>query len=65
VSDSDDRYFAKPTDIPGCFALWDRRSDAAVYGGQLASKSAVDASAQRLNDIYRQFINHGGNQGAR
>jgi hypothetical protein len=63
VTDSDERYFAKPTDIPGCFTLWDRRSDTAVYGGQLAGKRAVDAFAQRLNDVYRQFINDPGNKG--
>jgi hypothetical protein len=36
--------------------LWDELSNSAVYGTQLLSKSAVEAYAQRLNDLYRQFL---------
>ena len=59
VTDSNDRYFAKPTAIPGRFTLWDRRSNSAVYGVELASKNAVEAVARRLNAIYRRFLDHG------
>jgi hypothetical protein len=60
VTDSQDRYFARPTDVPGCFLLWDGRSDSAVYGIRFSSKHEVDAYAQRLNNIYRQFLKDSG-----
>jgi hypothetical protein len=56
VTDGQDRYFARRAAVPGCFLLWDEPSNSAVYGTQLLSKSAVEAYAQRLNDIYRQFL---------
>ena len=56
MTDGQDRYFARPAAVPGCFLLWDELSNSAVYGTQLLSKSAVEAYAQRLNDIYRQFL---------
>ena len=56
MTDSQDRYFAKPAGVPGCFTLWDRQSDSAVYGIEFATKIAVEACAQRLNEIYRQFL---------
>jgi len=62
VTDSVDRYFAKPTAIPGRFTLWDRRSDAPVYGAELASKNAVEATARRLNRVYRQFLDEEGSK---
>jgi hypothetical protein len=60
MTDSEDRYFARPTDVPGCFLLWDGRSDTAVYGAQLSSEKEVEADARRLNNIYRQFRTDGG-----
>jgi hypothetical protein len=39
--------------------LWDRRSDSAVYGIEFATKIAVESCAQRLNEIYRQFLKDG------
>ncbi len=60
MTGSQDRYFARPAVVPGCFLLWDGRSNAAVYGMQLSSKKAAEAYAQRLNDIYRQFLKDGG-----
>ena len=60
MTDSRDRYFARPTDVPDCFLLWDGRSDTAVYGSQLATEREVEAYAQRLNNIYRQFLKDGG-----
>jgi hypothetical protein len=59
MTDSQDRYSARPAAVPGCFLLWDGRSNAAVYGIQASSKNAVEAYAQRLNDIYRQFLKDG------
>jgi len=56
VTDSRDRYFARPADVPGCFLLWDERSNSAVYGIGLPTKDAGKALALRLNDIYRQFL---------
>ena len=61
MPDSEDRYFAKPADVPGCFTLWDRRSDSAVYGFERTTKKAVEAFAARLNAIYRQ-LKHGGSE---
>jgi hypothetical protein len=43
MTDSQDRYFARPAGVPDCFLLWDGRSDAAVYGIQLSSKNTVEA----------------------
>jgi hypothetical protein len=61
VTDSTDRYFVRPAGVPGCFVLWDRRSDSAVYGMELATQNALEACAQRLNNIYSQFLkDHGG-----
>jgi hypothetical protein len=60
MSDDRDRYSARPAAVPGFFRLWDERSDAAVYGIQPSSKNAVEAHAQRLNNIYRQFLKDGG-----
>ena len=60
MTDSRDRYFARPAAVPGCFLLWDELSNTAVYGTQLLRKSAVEAYAQRLNDIYRQFLKDAG-----
>jgi hypothetical protein len=56
VTDSTDRYFVRPADIPGCFVLWDRRSNSAVYGMGLATEFALEDCAQRLNNIYSQFL---------
>lgn len=56
MTDSTDRYFVRPAGVPGCFVLWDRRSNSAVYGMELATKIALEASAQRLNNIYSQFL---------
>ena len=56
MTDSTDRYFVRPAGIPGCFVLWDSRSNSAVYGMELATKIALEACAQRLNDIYSQFL---------
>src|SRR5713101_4424838 len=55
-SENRDRYSARPAAVPGFFRLWDERSDEAVYGIQPSSKNAVEAHAQRLNNIYRQFL---------
>jgi hypothetical protein len=63
MTDRWDRYFARPTDIPGCFLLWDGRSDAAVYGSLFSSEIEVEADARRLNNIYRQFLKDGGGEG--
>jgi hypothetical protein len=60
VTDSQDRYGARPATVPGCFLLWDDLSDSAVYGTQLLGKNVVEAEAQRLNKIYRQFLKDGG-----
>jgi hypothetical protein len=60
VTDSQDRYCARHAAIPGCFLLWDEISNSSVYGTQLLSKSAVEAYAQRLNEIYRQFLKDAG-----
>ena len=56
MTDSTDRYFVRPAGIPGCFVLWDSRSNSAVYGMELATKIALEACAQRLNNIYSQFL---------
>ena len=56
MSDIEDRYFAEPTGVPGYFVLWDRRSDSAVYGIEVATQDVVDACAKRLNTFYRQFV---------
>ena len=59
VTGSQDRYGARPATVPGCFLLWDELSKSAVYGTQLLGKTAVEAHAQRLNKIYRQFLKDG------
>jgi hypothetical protein len=59
MTDNRHRYFVRPAGVPGCFVLWDRRCDAAVYGVQRSSKNAAEACAQRLNEIYRQFLKEG------
>jgi hypothetical protein len=56
VTDSRDRYFARPAGVPGCFLLWDERCNSAVYGIGLLTKDAVEAHALRQNDIYRQLL---------
>ena len=56
VTDSQDRYCARPATVPGCFLLWDELCNSLVYGTQLLSKDAVEAEAQRLNKIYLQFL---------
>jgi hypothetical protein len=60
MTDSHDRYLARPARVPGCFLLWDVISNSAVYGIELQSKNAVEAYAQRLNRIYRQSLKGGG-----
>jgi hypothetical protein len=62
VTDSPDRYCARPAAVPGCFLLWDELSNSAVYGTQLLGKNAVEARAQQLNKIYRQFLKDGGRE---
>src|SRR5712671_3609465 len=56
MTESRERYCVRPAGVSGCFVLWDRRSNSAVYGVRRSSKNAAEACAQRLNDIYRQFV---------
>lgn len=66
MTDSHNRYFARPAGIPGRFVLWDRRCNSAVYGMELAAaRSAVEARAQRLNNVYSQFIEDRGRDASR
>ena len=55
MSESPDRYEARPTDQPGRWQVWDRFTDSVVFGCESMTEGAAREYARRLSEIYREL----------
>ena len=55
MSESADRYEARPGDQPGQWQVWDRRTNAVVFGYESMTERAAGEYARRLSEIYREL----------
>jgi hypothetical protein len=55
MSESADRYEARPTDQPGAWCVWDTRTNTVVFGCESMTERAARDYARRISDIYREL----------
>jgi len=51
----ENRYEARPTDQPGAWCVWDRHTNAVVFGCESMTELAANEYARRLSVIYRDL----------
>src|SRR5438874_100068 len=55
MSESPDRYEARPTDQPSRWQVWDLHTNAVVFGCESMRENAAREYAHRLSAIYRDL----------